>query len=156
MSNFSRPQYVCCIDYWKSPKLSQNSKEDYLDEGVRQKYADSIVVALKRLFKEDDTFTVHELGVGWGFNLGVVHRTFPNALLSGNGVWVDACEYIRQSVPDITLYELDTFEFIKSVTRKFDVVITNAHLIHLQDDRLHELSELHKICEIAILQENIT
>lgn len=57
---------------------------------------------------------------------------------------------IRNSVPNISLYVR-----VHQAHNKKSTLSSQTHLIHLQDNRLHELSELHKICNVDVLQENI-
>jgi 2-polyprenyl-3-methyl-5-hydroxy-6-metoxy-1,4-benzoquinol methylase len=159
VKNFSRPQkYITGVEYWKSPNKSQNDKSSYLDINVRSKYANSLIVALKKIYKEDSVFSIHEMGCGWGTNLEMIKHNFKNAVISANDVWKDAIDFIAKNRNYIELVEQDTFEFIKTsanLDKKFDVIITNAHLIHFKDESLIGLSNLHKICKNAILQENI-
>ena len=154
-----RPQkYITGSEYWSSPKASQNAKEDYLNLAVRHHYYESIIEKLKKLYEPNDTFTLHELGCGWGTNLEAIKNHFPNAQCSANDIWKDAIEYVRVHRPYVEIVEMDTFQFIDSKVsegRLFDVIITNAHLIHINDERLKGLCNLHRICRQAILQENI-
>ena len=56
------------------------------------------------------------------------------------------------------VYKSDTFDFIESCInekKKFDFVFSNAHFIHLPDNRLKELSKISSICEYAYFQEAI-
>lgn len=154
-----RPQkYITGSEYWSNPKSSQNAKDDYLDLAVRHHYYDSIIEKLKKLFSPSDSFTLHEFGCGWGTNLAAIKQHFPNVQCSANDVWKDAIEYVRLHRPYIKIVEMDTFEFINSKVDEgylFDIVITNAHLIHFKDESLKGLAKLHSMCQQAILQENI-
>jgi trans-aconitate methyltransferase len=151
--------YVAGIKYWQSPEKKENDRADYLDMKVRLPYALSIVEVLSYKFKKEDSFTLHELGCGWGTNLGVIHEYLPNSILTGNDVWKDALTYVKQNREYIDVVEKDSAEFIENYceqNKKLDVIITNAHLIHLEDNQLPVLNKLHAICRIAILQENIS
>lgn len=151
-------QYVTGISYWSNPNAAQNDKDSYLDMSVRTKYSNSLVESLKQYYKPEDKFSLHELGCGWGTNLGVIKENFQNVVITANDVWKDAIDYVKINRPYVDLTEKDTFEFINDAVenkKSFDVIITNAHLIHIADNDLVGLSGLHKICKRAILQENI-
>ena len=154
-----RPQkYMTGIEYWSNPDSCQNGKEAYIDENVRKKYYEEIIESLSKIFKCEDTFTIHEFGCGWGTNLAGIKNVFPNSKMSANDVWKDALDYVQLHRSYIDIIEMDTIDFIKEkceLNVVYDVIITNAHLIHISDERLKNLKDLHKICNHAILQENI-
>jgi len=155
-----RPQeYITGIEYWSNPDLQQNGKKDYLNDVIRRRYYEEIIKSLYEIFDKEDTFTLHELGCGWGTNLGAINAAFPNAKISANDIWKDAIDYVQTNRPYVDIIEMDTFDFIKmKITSNvvYDVIITNAHLIHFKDESLEEIKNLHKICKYAVIQENIS
>lgn len=159
MSKFIRPQkYITGRKYWSAPKPEQNDKRDYLDLSVRSKYSNSIIECLDSIYDKNQSFKLHELGCGWGTNLELINKEFPNAIITANDVWIEAIAYIKENRPYVDVVEKDTFDFIEesaSSGKHYDVIITNAHLIHIDDDRLIGLKNLSKICNNAILQERI-
>lgn len=159
MSNFIRPQrYITGREYWSSPKPEQNGKSDYLDLEVRSTYANSIIECLSSIYSKNEIFKLHEFGCGWGTNLELIKKEFPNVIITGNDVWIDAIDYIKENRTYVNVVEKDTFDFINESTASgecYDVIITNAHLIHIDDTRLTGLKNLSKICNNAILQEHI-
>lgn len=150
--------YVTGIKYWQAPIEKENGKSDYLNMSVRLPYSLSIVEVLSQKFKKEDSFTLHELGCGWGTNLGIIHEHFPNATLTGNDVWKDAIAYIKENRGYVDIVEEDSADFLKNCieqNKNFDVIITNAHLIHIETSRLSMLRDLHTVCKSAVIQENI-
>lgn len=152
-----KSSYIVGTNYWQSPD-GRNFPENYLDVGFRKKYADPIVETIKKKFKKDDTFTIHEFGCGWGTLLLRIHQEFPNAKISANDVWDEAINFIKKERKFIKIEKKDTFDFIEKCVdnkNKFDFVFSNAHFIHLPDKRLSELSKISRICEYAYFQEAI-
>jgi 2-polyprenyl-3-methyl-5-hydroxy-6-metoxy-1,4-benzoquinol methylase len=158
-NNLSRPaKYKTGEAYWSRPNPRENDKDSYLDLKVRSKYSYSLVDALKLFFQTNEKFTLHEFGCGWGTNLQIIKKEFPNVEITANDIWLDAIDYNLKNRDYIKLFKQDTFEFIDySIEQKlkFDVIITNAHLVHIENEKLLRLRDLHKICKRAIIQENI-
>lgn len=156
---FKRPQkYFTGVKYWAAPNPNQNFKDEYLSLNVKMPYINSIIDCLRSSYDSTSQFTLHELGCGWGTNLEFIKKEFPNSILTANDVWVDAIQYVKSNRPYVDIVEKDTFDFIEQSVennRCFDVIITNAHLIHITDEKLLGLKNLFKICNHAILQENI-
>ena len=148
-------RYKVGIDYWKKPD-SGNAKEEYLDTARREKYTKPIIEFLKSHYNNNDEFKLHELGMGWGTNLFLIKQHFPNCVISGNDVWKEALAHVRKVDKHISVTEMDTFDFGDKYVqegKKFDVIISNAHIIHLPLNKLP--ISLSEICSVAYLQENI-
>ncbi len=144
--------------YWLNPNPKENQKSSYLNANERQRYADSLIKKLKCIYEPEDTFRLHELGCGWGYNLDAIKDAFPNVLTSGNDIWKAALTYLDDENNGHAIHEFDTYDYLKFLSisnTKIDVIISNAHIIHLDESEFEQFKNLGSITKYAILQESI-
>jgi len=164
----SNKSYVVGEKYWKDPaardkekkRRLNNTKEDYVNDAHRKLYSRQLIETMLQYFKEEQSFSMHEFGAGWGAMLYSIHEIFPSAQMSMNDIWKDALEYVVNELPFIKSEEMLTQEWVKSRVSKseprLDLIITNTHLIHLDKlDITNVLLSAASITNMLILQEDI-
>ena len=83
--------------------------------------------------------------MGSGRNINFFHEKYPEWSYFGNDIASDIKEYIKLNYPEVINYSkidsLDTLTYLKN-NKKFDLLFTHGHLMHLPDEILAELSDL--------------
>lgn len=164
--------YKIARDYWENEstigvarrKGDKNSWEDYchmttsgsFQKQVLAQRSEKIVGKLKEFFQENDSFSIHEMGCGPGRNLFFIKGAFPNSTISGNDIYIDAInggkEIYKFNDNQIFVEDSATFaERMVAEKKKFDVIITMAHLCHLPNDIFGPISKMiPKICKLLV------
>lgn len=173
---FDEEVYNMTIEYWRSDECkkfrhsTRNSVGHYF--GGTDIYDDTdlkvnsrsrhLVKIIKELFDENEKISVHEFGCNVGRNLYFVRRNFCNSIVSGNDVNEEAIEFGTEKhsfkEPKEKLFIADTFQTILDLynqSRKFDLLFTMAHFMHIPNDVMNEISKfLPKICKFLICYES--
>ena len=154
--------YVKGFKRWADGSYTKgkNSVEAYLDMETEEKWrvTDHYLCEIKKL-SQNPRLKIHEIGCGPGAHLRYIHKKKSEYILSGNDVWPDAIQSIKDECDFIKTYRKQTRDFIDHCIDnkiKFDVLISGAHIIHLENDDINYISELSKICKACILCENIS
>ena len=137
------------IEYWgaRRPSIDETFWEYYAhgEEGMRN--TRDLVATLESLALPPD-FTLHEMGCNLGRNEYYIHERFPQARLSGNDVNPEIRERCREffgNFADVMRFEITPTQdwLIREAEagRRYDVLASVAHLIHVSDDSVDILKE---------------
>jgi SAM-dependent methyltransferase len=73
-----------------------------------------------------------EIGCGTGFVLYSLRQEFKNLILSGSDIFIDALEFAKKRLPDISLYQMDAHNI--PFDGEFDVIGAFDILEHIDED----------------------
>jgi hypothetical protein len=146
---YEEPNAAREIEYWgtRRPSIDAGFWEYYAHGEDGMLNTRDLVATLEKLDLPPD-FTLHEMGCNLGRNEYYIQQRFPQARLSGNDVnpeIQDRCREFFGDFADMMRFEVaPTQDWLireAGAGRRYDVLASVAHFIHIPDDSVEALRQ---------------